>query len=358
MSLLLFIFQHPGIRLMMGIPIMSPVGTDETARKIFPRFSRLAPMEGGLQAAGIKRSDPVKDQTELLTNQRILLKIKAPRHRGWQIQDKHNNDYKSMKLIKLASFALAVAGIVGVCNVGAATDSIGVTTDSTTLNVAIIVMTNAPSKTSNSNSTSITYSRTIKSFKITNKQLLTIFQNWASASCSSIAFDGTKIVIGWDEPWNGDVLVVDKTGTNVLFDASTGATPCGGGGGDGESVGGGEAYFYVDFDDLDGAQTRKFVDASPGSDTYTEFYGSDYELYDDDVFLPYTDLIGNGGTKATFAQKWDMNRVYSTWNLSATGTFPLQGNAYFYDSDEGSVKASIKTKGSGNGNNRYWYGVD
>jgi len=40
-----------------------------------------------------------------------------------------------------------------------------------------------------------------------------------------------QLVVGWSQGWNGDVLVVDKTGTNVLFDANYSS----------------DAYFVVNF---------------------------------------------------------------------------------------------------------------
>ena len=242
---------------------------------------------------------------------------------------KNNN----MKLIKLASLALAAAGIIGVYNAGAA--SIGTTTNSTPLSVAITVVTNGASKTSGN-----TTSNPVNKVKITQQTLLKIFQSWSIAASNPFALTGAKIVIGWDQPWGGDVLVVDKTGTNVLFDASASNDP----------------YFEAEFDDESGAYSDKEVDADPGSETYTEYYGSYYELYDD-VVLPETELYGEGGGGVvTFTQKWDKNDNYSGWTLKATGMFPLYGGQTVpgYDGDA-SASASIKTSGSGKGENTYWY---
>jgi hypothetical protein len=236
-----------------------------------------------------------------------------------------------MKLIKLASLALAAAGIFGVCNAGAA--SIGVTTNSTPLNVAITVITNTPSKTSGNTTT-----WSITTTKITNKLLLTLFQNWASVSNNAFSVTGAKIVIGWDQQWDGDVLVVDKTGTNVLFDASAAN----------------QNFFYVVFDDEDGAFTEKDVNTNPGSFTYTDFDGAYYELYDNNVVLPFTDLYGYGAGKITYTQRFDKNGKDSGWNLSTTGMFPLYGNQTFNNSNTGSASANINSNGGGKTFNNFW----
>ena len=265
-----------------------------------------------------------------------------------------NTKNKNMKLIKLASLTLVTAGILGVYNAGAAI--IGVTTNSTPLNVAITVVTNGPTKTSNSNATSVTYSHTVKKAKLTNKQLLTVFQNWASVAGISFDFAGAKIVVGWDQPWDGDVLVVDKTGTNVLFDASDGVSP---GGESAVKFEEGEAYFEVDFDEESGAVSDKYMDTAPGSETFTRYDGSSYEFYDDYVFFPYTDLAGDGAGKIKFTQKWDKDDNFLNWSLSATGMFPLVGDQDVFDQEgSASASASIKTSGSGKGHNQYWYEVD
>ena len=175
-----------------------------------------------------------------------------------------------MKLIELASLALAAAGIFGVYNAGAAI--IGTTTNSTALNITLTITTNTPEKVS-SNSTSITYTSSIKTVKINNKILLTLFQNWASAGTNSSTFNvaGAKIVIGWDNQWDGDVLVVDKTGTNVLYDVTTGS----------EDADGDTAYFCVDFQNQYGASSGKETDSASGTDKYIAYNTGKYTIYDD-----------------------------------------------------------------------------
>jgi hypothetical protein len=243
-----------------------------------------------------------------------------------------------MKLIKLASLALAAAGIFGVYNAGAA--PIGVTTNSTALNVTITIVTNTPTKTSNSNSTSVTYTSSIKAVKYNNQYLLKLFQLWAAAGTNSptFAITGAKLVIGWDDPWDGDVLVVDSTGTNVLYDASTGS----------EGSNGDTTYFCVDFQDQEGASTSKNTEGDSGSEKYTAYNTGKYMIYDDNLVLPYTKIKSTGSSKVTYSDSWK-NDAPVGWRLSAVGTFPLIGGQMFNNQgcNDTSVSAVIKTSGSG-----------
>jgi hypothetical protein len=240
---------------------------------------------------------------------------------------------KNMKLIKLATMALATAGMFGVYNAGAAVFTIGVTTISTPLSVAITLVTNGPSTTKGDTTTSTT-----KSVKINNKWLISVFSHW---STNAFSVTGAKLVMGWDAPWYGDVLVVDKTGTNVLFDAS--------------NTGNESVEFVADFDDESGASTEKYVDDQPGSDTYTEYNAGDMYFDDADYYLDDTFIRLYGSSKVTFNQKWNKDGVNSSWNLSAMGMMPLEGDSFLDGSDEASAKATLKTNGSGKGGNGYWY---
>src|ERR1700744_3959596 len=91
--------------------------------------------------------------------------------------------------------------------------SIGVTTNFNKLNISIVVTTNATPVTVD-NVTTWKASRA----KLANKDLLTIFAGTNFAN--TIFPTGAQLVVGWDDPWQGDVLVVDKSGTNVLYDVN------------------------------------------------------------------------------------------------------------------------------------------
>ncbi len=94
---------------------------------------------------------------------------------------------------------------------GQATPFIGTVTNFSKLNISLVITTNIYTSNGNKEIT------TAKSVKLTNKQFLDLFAAWAGTTWPS----GAQLVQGWDEEWDGDVLVVDKTGTNVLYDAMT-----------------------------------------------------------------------------------------------------------------------------------------
>ena len=203
-----------------------------------------------------------------------------------------------MKLTKPAIFAIAVTLVLGVSSARAA---IGFTTNYSKLNFTGTITTNSPGVEGTS------WKNPVKTAKFGNKQLLDLFAGWTNAAAEANVADRTvdpwktaQLVIGWD--WDSDVLVVDKTGTNVLFDASVG-------------VGNNDAYFFVDFFNEYGVgnESGKDVDGSAGYynvvDTGTAFY----ELHDNYIVLDYTDISGFGGNQQSFKQNWDKNGDFTTW---------------------------------------------
>ncbi len=206
-----------------------------------------------------------------------------------------------------------------------------VTTDSTPLNVSIVIITNGVEKTDNDVETGA-----VGKAKISNSTLLKIFAHWAEVDSWPA---GAKLVIGWD--WDGEVLVVDKTGTNVLFDAD--ATP--------------DNYFTVDFRDEEGAESYKSVDKDPGSLSYTDYDYGDFEFYDDEVYLPYTDLYGEGNTTVSFTQNWNAEDEDTTWSLTAdmkNVQYAEGSDLDWLDEDYIQVGGSIRTSGGGKGANDYF----
>ena len=98
--------------------------------------------------------------------------------------------------------------------------------------------------------------------KITDKQLLELFAHWDG----DITWpSGAHLVQGWDEEWDGDVLVVDKSGKNVLFDVNVDP----------------DHFFIIDIFDADGASGYTESDSAPGSYTQTSFNSGHFELFDD-----------------------------------------------------------------------------
>ena len=236
-----------------------------------------------------------------------------------------------MKLLKLASLTLMATVTFGVYNANA---GIGITTNTTALNVSLTITTNVPEVLNGH-----TWTWKTKTVKISNKNLIEIFSHW---STNAFATANTKLVIGWDSPWSGDVLVVDKTGTNVIFDASNNSH--------GES-----AYFYVDWMNNHGAGSGKQVNDSPGSYSFIDSNGGYFQLYDNGVYLPYTDLWSNGFATVNFTQNWDKNGDYTKWNASAQFKSLGEGDQYLFDvGSDTTTSATISANGSGKGSFNYF----
>ena len=237
-----------------------------------------------------------------------------------------------MKLTKLAILVTAATIALGVYSTKAAVPT--VTVKNSKLNVSAIVITNSAEVDSAGGK----WVDPIGKAKFGNKQLLALFGKWADKTWPA----GAQLVIGWDVDY--DVLVVDKTGTNILFDASTGITV--------EDVN--EAYFYVDFwyEDGYGAGHDGGVDADPGYYAGTDWGTAYFELYDD-YYLPYTDLSGIGGNTQTWKQSWNASDVYTTWSDSKSAVFPFSGDNYFLDQGtDVTVSGKISASGKGTGYNQ------
>lgn len=232
--------------------------------------------------------------------------------------------------MKIKLTLMAIAATLALNHSAKASASIGTTTAHSAFNAAIVVVTNAPSFVQNGNTI-----YKVANAKIGNKELLNLFAAWDETTWPT----GAKLVVGWD--WDGDILVVDSTGTNVLFDA------------DWEDY----AYFYIDWDDEDGAKQAVYNGANPGYDYWTELEASDWILYSDVGSAPYIYLWGDGGNVQSFQQSWDANGNWKSWTESETLTFPFQGDQYFIDSSwsRTSTKATFTTVGGGTGVNPFWY---
>jgi len=236
-----------------------------------------------------------------------------------------------MKPIKLGTLALTAALALGAYSTKAII--VDVTTNYSKLNISATVTTNSAEVVSGSS-----WKYPVKTAKFGNKQLLDLFAHWDSADRTIQPWKSAQLVIGWD--WDYDVLVLDKTGTNVLFDASAGYHYAY------------DYYFYVDFWDEYGVGNDSGKEADPGYYAGTDTGTAYFELYDDYYYLPYTDLSGYGGNKQTFKQSWDINGAYTTWSDSETAKFPYNGGNYYRDQgSDVTVTASISAKGKGKGYN-------
>ena len=240
---------------------------------------------------------------------------------------------KTMKLFKTATLTAVAVGLFGVCNAGASPAIIGTTTHYSTLNVALTITQTGGGKVSGQK-----YSYSTSKLRITNKFLLTVFQGWAGF----IFPKGARLEIGWDAPWTGDVLVVDKTGTNVLFDATT--------------TGNDSIYFFVDYFAYYGAYKENGVDANPGWYSYTDYNGGDFALYDNNYFLPYTYLWSEGASTVSYSEKWDKSGNYTGWKAKTSFQSNGQGGQYFLNSgSDTTTKGTINASGSGKDDNNSFF---
>jgi hypothetical protein len=233
-----------------------------------------------------------------------------------------------MKPNKFGTLAVAAVIALGAYSAKAA----DVTVNHSTLNVSISVTTNGPEITIAGIAHS--WKDPLVTTKIGNKQLLDLFAHWNISDRSVEPWKSAKLVVGWD--WSDDVLVVDKTGTNVLFDADYAP----------------DAYFIVDFFDEYGVGNDGGVDFNPGHYAGTDTDSADFTLYDDNYYLDYTDISGYGGNKQTFNQSWDSNGNYTTWTDSESATFPYAGDQTLNGwGPDATTTATIKASGSGKGFN-------
>ncbi len=204
----------------------------------------------------------------------------------------------------------------------------GVTTNSSVLSVGLIIMTNAPSVSANNVTTWKTGSA-----KMGNKELLALL---AETNFANTTFPmGAHLVVGWDAPWSGDVLVVDKSGTNVLFDANNS----------------GSEHFTVNFFNGPGAFTKIDDENNPGYETRTEYNQAYFEFEDD---ANNTFIYGVGPCLEKFTQKWDSSHNFTSW--SDGETFSVNGansNEEFNNNSGATVIGGLGATGKGKGGNPF-----
>jgi hypothetical protein len=229
------------------------------------------------------------------------------------------------KLLTLAVITAALAFCAPSVKAG-----IGITTNYTPLNVSFIITTNGPSIT---NSTGVTQS--VGEVKIDSATLLTIFAHWAGTNWPT----GAKLVMGWDGEWNGEPLVVDKSGTNVLFNAAdTGKS----------------ASFFIENESESGPYAEKEVNKDPGSESETYYFMANFNFYDDNVYLPDTDFYGQGIETISYTQNWDKNGHLTTWSQKIDFGPLIGADATYLDVMDAALTGEIDSSGSGTGAN-YWY---
>lgn len=235
------------------------------------------------------------------------------------------------KILTLAAVAAALA-----CCAPDAQASLGIITNYTALNVSFIFTTNGPATTNDGVVTVAT-----GKVKWDNATLLNIFAHWTTNYTSGFP-KGAKLVIGWDPRWDFEPLVVDKSGTNVLFDTDQTGT---------------NAYFSVSLFGDQRAFSEKESQKSPGAKTVTANEVGSFEFSDPGVYLHNTVINGVGNETTTFTQNWNKNADFTTWSLKIDlGSFYSEVVEYLGEEDSSATASgSITTDGGGKGENIFWY---
>lgn len=244
-----------------------------------------------------------------------------------------------MKLTTLSTLAAMAA--LALCVSNAKAVPAATVTNYSRLNITGVITTNLPTMTSGN-----LWERPVRTTKFGNKQLLDIFAHWADTTWPT----GAQLVVGWNSPWYGAVLVVDQTGTNVLFDASSGVVS------NETSL----AYFYVDFFDEFGAHNESGIVTNPGYYAVTDTGTAYFNFYDDNYYLPYTSISVDGGNKQVFKQTWNSKGAPKGWSDLEIAKFPNHGDQKFLNTGwDITVSGSISASGHGTGYAHIgWAGIE
>lgn len=250
-----------------------------------------------------------------------------------------------MKHIKL--FIVALALLFGASS-ARAYSIIGIVTNYSTLDISLVITTN-PASVVVGKSTKWT----VGAVKFTNTQLLELFSEWAGTGWPT----GAQLVQGWDNEWYGDVLVVDKTGTNVLYDATA------------DYYNTQTHYFYLDIFAGYGSYNETQSDVDPGSESFTWFNSGYFALFDDNYYLPYTYLYSYGPNTEVYSENWNDlgNEIGGVTKWSDSETFTINNASesvlnspmYFVNSAQSyadfTISGSITSKGKGKSGPVYLY---
>lgn len=187
-----------------------------------------------------------------------------------------------MKPIKVVSLALMGALALGTCSAKAGISQ-GILSK---LNVSLTIQQQALYDT-NKNGDGKTYISTVEKQKLNNKALLRLLgemfdTNWPAGAQLGYDMDADQMI------------VADKTGTNVLFYC-----------GDGVSNATRFAYVTLTWFKQAGPFSGKSIEATPGSGNFTGYWQGTIEIYYDDFSdsSVYTDLQGDGPNIEQFSEK-------------------------------------------------------
>jgi hypothetical protein len=219
---------------------------------------------------------------------------------------------KCMKTFKYLTCTFVMVAIIAFWATDAKAAS-NFTTNYDTLNITVIIATNTE-----------TFPKanvdmyTIHKFTLNNAAILSMLEgpDWNDATFPA----GSKLVVSWDAGANvkngstGDILVVDKTGTNVLYDAS-----------DEASSKSGKAYLTIDFYYQYGAYTENDNYNNPGHYDFTWLNDASFEIYDRGESLIVIDT--SGPSTEIYSQGWKsfdandhLDSDFASWSDSEHAT--------------------------------------
>lgn len=197
-------------------------------------------------------------------------------------------------------------------------DVIGTVANYSTMTVALTVKTNFQTFSSGTIKTEIVQ------VKLVNKDLLNILASPDFANTTWPA--GAKLVVGWDIQWSDKVLVVDSTGTNVLYNASYNANN--------NAL---NMYIYYET----GVQSGQ---TTPATESYTWYNSGNLQLID---YNNNTKLTGPGPCTQSFTQKYDKSGTPTTW--SDAESYSQSAASQFLLNRMAITSGTVKLSGHGNG---------
>lgn len=251
-----------------------------------------------------------------------------------------------MKTLRNLTYVIAVAAIVAFCAPSAKAINFGFTTNYDVLNITATITTNAETTPKSDD-----YVWTDHTVALDNKAILSLLEgpDWYNGTFPT----GSKLVVSWDAAHNvssgatGDILVVDKTGTNVLYDASEKSW---------SSFG--NASLTIKFYNQIGAYKANYNQNSPGSLEVAFIDSTTFEINDGEN--PHNLFINTiGPCTDIFAQGWkNFTSVdFTSWSDSQRAdTFGTGTNVFLNGSDNGvNVTVKISASGHGKGVGGYYY---
>jgi len=236
-----------------------------------------------------------------------------------------------MKIIKTLACAITASVAFTLYPSNAKADGLPtVVTNYSVISFALTITTNEPIIEKGTTET-----RKIGSAKFATKDLLNLLAgsdfahtNWPT---------GAQVVIGWDQPWESHVLVVDKSGSNVLYDVTGGNTT--------------NANFEINFFKELGAESGTANLAPKGGENFTAYNNGFFDIYDQSNGLS---IWGYGPSTESFSISWATNSTSSNqsvntkWSDSATFK-PQNGDQSINGTTGGTMSGTITAKGHGNG---------